>query len=543
MKRWLFVPWSVQVEGEHATVDPRVGAYSRQLPRYLSMRLEEVEGVETIFAPYCAESESGETVFVVSTAKQKAEDLREIGRQYGVDHVVSGIACFDELLQVVLQVVSVETGIVNEQNILCRVQNYRSSVEEMIESLRTQLAPASRERESALLCQELPRYFEAAAAFFCALDRLMARQIGGREQEPDEVFELFFEALEHDPDWADGMEQLIGAALEYGMEGDGAIGAAVAALERLVLLRTEEPKAWEALGHLYERAGECPDAIICLEQAHDLDPLAFSSYHPLASLYRRLGRRVEAEETLRSGLLRQPEHIPMLNELGVILDDQGRHGEASDCFRRLIDLSPISGAFYANLGVSLSHNGEQERAEEAFNAGLAALDPHWNLFVNYARFLKDRERWLDYVSVLFQGIQALDDRRERLDLATRLVEVASEWIGEDVPEPIAAKGRGWTLGLFESLVEALPEHRSSWVVLSEIYRQSGRMEKALDCLLRVEPEEQENVWLQLHIGSLLSSLGRQDEAFQRFQQILDQEAELEGANWRELVEKLSDQQS
>ncbi|MGB8955855.1 MAG: tetratricopeptide repeat protein, partial [Tumebacillaceae bacterium] len=521
-------------------VDPRVGACSRQIPRYLSMRLEELEGVETIFAPYCAESESGDNVFVVSTSKQKAEELQEIGRQYGVDHVVSGMACFDDPMHVVLQVVSVEAGWVHEHHILCKVRNYRASIAEMIQSLRVQLAPECREQGAPISCEELTPCWEAAAAFFCALDRLMALQIGGQEQEPDEMFELFFEALEHDPDWADGLEQLIGAALEYGSEGHRPIGAAVAALERLVLLRTEEPKAWEALGHLYERAGDRPDALICLEQAHDLDPLAFSSYHPLASLYRRFDRLAEAEETLRFGLLRQPEHIPMLNELGVILDDLGRHGEASDCFRRLIDLSPISGVFYANLGVSLSRNGEQERAEEAFNAGMAVLDPHWNLFVNYARFLKDRERWLDYVTVLFQGIQVLEDRRERLDLATRLVEVAREWIGADAPEQVAVKGGTWTLGLFESLVELLPEHRSSWVVLSEIYRQSGRMEKALDCLLRVEPEEQENVWLQLHIGSLLSSLGRQEEAFQRFQQVLDQEAELEGANWRELVEKLSD---
>ncbi|MGZ4111615.1 MAG: tetratricopeptide repeat protein, partial [Tumebacillaceae bacterium] len=339
--------------------------------------------------------------------------------------------------------------------------------------------------------------------------------------DPQAVFDLFMEALEHDPDWEDGAEQLIGAALDVGLDEAGPIELAIEALERLVEKRGDLHKAWEALGHLYYQLQQYTKAVVCLESAQRLDSVRFASHHRLGSAYREIGRFSEAEIMLRIGLAHDPENIPLLNEMGVVLGECARPAEAAIYFQKAVELSPISGAFHANLAVALQRAGMLQEAEARFQSGMMAVDAHWNVYVNYAQFLKEQGRLLDWVRVLFQGIQALvDNEEERIDLATRLVDGVREWIGQEPPEEIKAKGSGWIIGLLESLVELLPGHQSGWVVLSEYYRQDGRHDRAIDCLTRVEGNDPENVWLKVHIGSILAGLGRHDEAVHRFEHAL-----------------------
>jgi tetratricopeptide (TPR) repeat protein len=102
-----------------------------------------------------------------------------------------------------------------------------------------------------------------------------------------------------------------------------------------------------------------------------------------------------------------------------------------------------------------------------------------------------------------------------------MVDGVREWLSEEAPAEIKAKGTAWIIGLLESVVELLPGHQSAWVVLSEFYRQEGRHERAIDCLSLVEGSDPENVWLKVHIGSILAGLGRHDEAIHRFEHALE----------------------
>ncbi|HEU4964443.1 MAG TPA: tetratricopeptide repeat protein [Bacilli bacterium] len=515
----LFLPWSVFLRDEETPYDGRQGTFGRQVPRYLSLRLEEVPGLHTQFVPYCTEEEE-ETVFLVPGVKQEPEELRKLGEHYEAELVVCGRSEFAERGRVDLQFVRVSDGHTLEKSFVGEMADARRLFGALLEELLAEIVP-DMEHGLDLACAELSARWEAVAAFFCAIDRLMAFEIGGAAEDPLVMFDLFFEALDFDPTWDDGVEQLIGTALDYGLAENGSLEAAVIALERLVLWRDDLPKSWEALGHLYFHQGNAPATITCLERCQLLAPLQFVSHHQLGASYRLQGKFEEAEHVLREGVTREPDNIPLLVELGVILGESKRPLEAAELFRRAVELSPISGAFYANLGVALLQAGETEAAEEAFQAGMKAVDSHWNVYVNYADHLEEQGRHVEWVHCLFQGVQQLVDKtEERMDLATRLVEGVRGWLDDGLPPDIEAKGWHWTMSMLETLIEILPDHQSSVVVLSEYYRQEGRHDQALECLQAVEARNPDNIWLKIHIGSLLAGLKRYPEAHDRFEQAL-----------------------
>jgi len=518
VKRVLFVPWSVVLIDGKQPADARQGVYGRQVPRYLSIRLEETAGLAPTFAPYCAESEEG-TLFVVSGTKQTAEELLEIGAQYGTDYVVGGCAQFLGSAQIELQVAHVPTGFVSERRVEWPLDAADQGMERLLDIVLEEIDPFL-ERPAETECAQLSPSWDAASPFFCALDRLMALEIGNVVEDPPGVYDLFFEAIDADPQWMDGIEQLIGTALDYEPNGPLTLEHSIEAMERLVLKRNDLHKAWEALGYLYEQSGLSDESMVCLEQAYELDSEGFASHHRLGSFLRRTGRTREAEHVFREGLLREPDHIPLINELGVLLGEQGAHDEAAELFRRALRLSPVSGAFYANLGVSLYRAGQIEEAERVFKSGLLAVDPHWHVYLNYAGHLQAEERHAEWAGTLFQGIQTLGNRAERLDLAARLADGVRGWLERGVPGEVQQRGNAWLTGLVESVVELLPEHRSSALLLSELYRRDGRLDRALQCLTEVAAEEPDNVWLNIHIGAVLAAGGEYDEASLRFQRAL-----------------------
>jgi tetratricopeptide (TPR) repeat protein len=482
-----------------------MGAYARQIPRYLSLRLEALETWDAVFAPYCLEGEDGPQL-IVSGQTQTPEELCEIGVQYEADFVIGGqLVVSGSEAEILLLIVEVKSGQEIARTVFGSLHQCRALFTQLLAIVMEAVAPL--QETPPLTCDDLSPRWEATAPFLAALDRLLAAEIGEQVSQA-EVFEGFFAAVEGDPAWEEGAEQLIGTALDYGLQEPDAAGVGVQVLERLVQVRPQMHKAWEALGYLYHADGRTDEVVRVMEHALALAPQAFHSHHRLSSAYRQTRRFAEAEALLRRGLEQDADNIPLLNELGVVLGECDRHEESAHCFRRLVELSPISGAFHANLGVTLQRLGRFDEAEEAFQQGMRALDPHWNVYVNYAELLEEQARHLDWVHVLFEGVRALADApEERIDLATRLVDGVHAWTGDEPPPPkVNAKGRGWLIGLLESLVEMLPEHQSSWVVLSELYRLDGRPQLALNCLLRVAESDPDNIWLKIHINSIKSSL-------------------------------------
>jgi tetratricopeptide (TPR) repeat protein len=84
-----------------------------------------------------------------------------------------------------------------------------------------------------------------------------------------------------------------------------------------------------------------------------------------ADLLRRADMRERAEELLRAGLSRQPDHPGLLISLGVLLDECDRTGEGLPHLRRAVTLIPQASTYRANLACALLRlaRGDEALAE------------------------------------------------------------------------------------------------------------------------------------------------------------------------------------
>jgi Flp pilus assembly protein TadD len=86
------------------------------------------------------------------------------------------------------------------------------------------------------------------------------------------------------------------------------------------------------------------------ERGADVDVLS-----AIGSANLKLGRLGQAERFLRRALERDPEFVPALNNMGVVLMEKGEYGEASRIFRAAFALdSGQSAEIKQNLQLSLA---------------------------------------------------------------------------------------------------------------------------------------------------------------------------------------------
>lgn len=125
--------------------------------------------------------------------------------------------------------------------------------------------------------------------------------------------------------------------------------------------------------HLYDR-GAVADALACFEEALRCNPhredLPYL-YSYLGCCLRDLGRYEEAMTALQQGLACDEERPDIFNTLGVCCYKTGRYAQATEYFRRAVDLNPASAIDYANLALNLEYLGETEEAVVNYEIALA----------------------------------------------------------------------------------------------------------------------------------------------------------------------------
>ncbi len=97
------------------------------------------------------------------------------------------------------------------------------------------------------------------------------------------------------------------------------------------------------------------------------------------------GDRESAMTSYRTALSIDPADSWSMNNLGLLLIEQGRYDEALGPLARAVELRPQAPAFANNLGVALERTGYVSAAGEAFRAALAADSTYTKASVSLAR--------------------------------------------------------------------------------------------------------------------------------------------------------------
>jgi len=128
------------------------------------------------------------------------------------------------------------------------------------------------------------------------------------------------------------------------------------------------------VGHRLQEAGEHELALKSYYRAAAQQGATADVLSAIGSANLSLGRLGQAEQILRRALEQEPDFVPALNNLGVVLMEKGETGEAARTFQKAFALdSGKTDAIRENLRLALARSGPDSYSDPEEAKGFALL--------------------------------------------------------------------------------------------------------------------------------------------------------------------------
>jgi Tfp pilus assembly protein PilF len=131
--------------------------------------------------------------------------------------------------------------------------------------------------------------------------------------------------------------------------------------------------------------GKPKDALGRVNAALALDSSAGEAYRMLGRVRSALNEPNEAVAAYRLALSHNPTDVWSMNNMGLILIQQGRNEEALGPLARAVQLDSTVAVFQNNLGIALEHTGRFMLATQAYKSALAIDDGYTKAKLSLAR--------------------------------------------------------------------------------------------------------------------------------------------------------------
>lgn len=375
-----------------------------------------------------------------------------------------------------------------------------------------------------------------------------------RKERYEEARAAYRQALSLDPNHksaSEGMRQLDSGALSAATDGEKAVDNLLVRIA--VLQRQGHPEEALALldqcrdrippvqwlvqrGQLLANAKRWPQAVDAFREALAADGSRWDALRGLAHTLSCSGRGKEVE-AMAAAYDAKGDVFSASMLRGLPLVDQGKYGDAIECFRRAAAARPneIDGHFYE--GVCALKGGDNEAAESAFRRVLALNPDHGPSLNNLGNVLVGTGRLRDAVEVLERARKIYPDDvvlLNTLGLAlTRLDRFAE---AEPILKAAVAINKNFVEGwsnlakakldsarpdeaepLFRKAIEVSPDFPLARYNLGLSLFQLGRIEEAVSNLeetLRLDP-----AFAPAHhnLGMLCLLLGRYEQGWRHYQ--------------------------
>jgi predicted O-linked N-acetylglucosamine transferase (SPINDLY family) len=339
--------------------------------------------------------------------------------------------------------------------------------------------------------------------------------------------------------------------------------------------------AWHLLGVVYTNQGRPQQALDFLHRARNLRPNDSGVFLNLGVALQALGRLTEAAELFRQAIRFRPDFPEAHNNLGNILFDLGRPAEAIPCWQKALSLQPDYPEAQANLARALQEaRGSADRLNQAQQAvrlhpqdaaahtalgdAFAALDQPEDTVAAYRAAVRLNPRNADTLRKLARALRILGRATEALSIAEEAVQLRPD-------DPDTLNDLGAILGVLGRVVDAearlrqaltlRPQHaeaqhnlatvlagRRSFGAAAGFFRQAmhlglgeaasalartlgrqGLLDEAAAALGQTLRRNPADTSALVALGETLSGMGRWAEAIERFQEALQLQPELFGA--------------
>jgi tetratricopeptide (TPR) repeat protein len=125
------------------------------------------------------------------------------------------------------------------------------------------------------------------------------------------------------------------------------------------------------LASVFEQTGNSQGALNEIGKGLSLDPSNARARVWQAQIYTRLNRWADAEQTLHRVLKDRPNYWLAYNELGFLLDSEGKYQESIAAFRAASLAAPRNSLALSNLGAEYLEVGDFAEATECLKRSLA----------------------------------------------------------------------------------------------------------------------------------------------------------------------------
>ncbi|WP_167482011.1 tetratricopeptide repeat protein [Leptospira andrefontaineae] len=161
------------------------------------------------------------------------------------------------------------------------------------------------------------------------------------------------------------------------LKKNGKLEESVKYLELANQAGSNDPELFRSIAEGFEQLNQGEQSINALQKGLKYNPNNLDLLFQLAETYYNKGDLLAAEETYRRIVDSTPgdsfTETALLN-LGVVLDQMERYGEAITYLNRVLDLNPKNAKAYYNLGLVYKHTGNGTQAIENFRKA-SYLDP------------------------------------------------------------------------------------------------------------------------------------------------------------------------
>ena len=341
--------------------------------------------------------------------KDRPEDIRNIGEQLGVEHVLEGSVRHDGTrVRVTAQLIDIKNGYHlwsetydRELNNILSLQD--EIAEQVVGALKILLSKESREilAHSTNINPASFDYYLQGRAHLREPPDLASLELAR---------EFFEKSLAADPEFADAYAGLCESMLGlYAIDLDTAkFRQAEEACQNALRLDRRAVSGYIALGNLYRTSGQYEQAIKEFDTAISLGGGTADAYLGIGLAYFENNQLPLAEQSYSKSIELHPNYWQAYMSMGNYLFDTGKIKEAIPYFQRVTELMPESEMALNNLGAVLFFAGDFPAASQYWRESLE-LAPSSEAFSNVATSLYHSRRYSEAVEFYHKAVEFAPD--------------------------------------------------------------------------------------------------------------------------------------
>lgn len=256
--------------------------------------------------------------------------------------------------------------------------------------------------------------------------------------------------------------------------------------------------SWLLMAEIHARMASYPEIAECCQRVIKLQPDNIAARYNLGVALQIQGKHAQATEQYRALLRHAPDNTDALTNLGLSLRTLRHTPEAIEILTRAVDIRPDLVVAWNNLGLCLRDQREFGKAEAAFRRALSIQPDSAEAQCNLGLCLTD--------------LGHLDDA---IDAFRRALDIAPDYMDALIGMSVALRRAMRTdeaIGLLRNALGRQPQNPQLHYALANTLRASGNLQAAIDSYkitVRLEPRHFQAL---NNLGSLLQEANQLHEA-------------------------------